>query len=121
MGSVARKVSPVLVLQPRRLFLLGLLAALVISYVGPVRGYRTRQAELRQQEIELRNLVKERDRIRERLAKSNTRAAIEARAREIGFIKPGEIQYRVEGLGPPSAPSSTKAAGGLGSWFPTVV
>lgn len=121
MGSFARKVSPHPVLQPRRLFLLGLLAALVISYVGPIRGFRTRQAELHQQELELRSLMKERDRIHDRLAKSNTPAAIEARAREIGFIKPGEVQYRIEDLGPAPDPDGTKGAGGLGSWFPTVL
>lgn len=111
---------PPLVFTPRRLFILGLVVALIVSYIGPVRGYRHHQAELRVQEQQLRDLTRQRDTIRAELAKSNTPAAIEARARELGYIKPGEVQYRITDLERPADAERARGDVGIWNWFPTV-
>ncbi len=98
--------------------MLGVFVALAISYVGPIRGYQSRKAELRSQQVVLTRLLKERDGLRAKVAGSQTKAAIEQRARELGFIKPGERQYRINNIEPD--PNTTRGAKGIGAWFPPV-
>jgi len=85
--------------------------ALVASYVGPVRNYRERQSELRSQELILKDLIAERDQVRARIAESNSPAVLEARARQLGYMKPGEIPFRVIGL------DAASGAGGIWDWI----
>lgn len=68
------------------------------SYLGPIRGYRQRQAELRGQEIALKELMVERDLLSARISEIKNPAVLEARARQLGYMKPGEIPFRVNGL-----------------------
>lgn len=71
--------------------------ALVVSYAGPIRGYRAKRADLRSQQIALRALITERDGLRQELRQIQKPAVMEARARELGFMKRGEVQYRITG------------------------
>ncbi len=104
--------------QTRRLFILGLLIALAVSYVGPVRGYQERKAELREQQRHLANLLRERNALRDRVSTRLTPDVVEQRARELGFIAPGERQYRIKGIDP--EPDTGGGPRGIGSWFPPV-
>jgi cell division protein FtsB len=104
--------------KTRRLFILGVLVAIAISYVGPIRGYRSHHAELREQQVTLGKLIKERDELRATVSAPQTPEAIEQRARELGFIKRGELLYRVRNLEPD--PSAGRGRRGIGSWFPPV-
>lgn len=91
----------------------------MVSYIGPIRGYQARKAELRAQEVTLTKLRHDRDRLRSELAGAQSRDAIEQRARELGYIKRGEQQYRVTNIEPPPD-SGGGGAKGIGAWFPPV-
>ena len=93
-------------LTPKRLFVLGIVVALAVSYFGSVRGYLAQRNDLARQQLALRELIDEREGIRSRLTSLQNPAVIEARARELGFTKPGEMALRVTGLdlAPPSRP-----------------
>lgn len=102
----------------RMLVIVGIIGALVISYVGPIRGYHSRMSELRDQQQNLNSLIKQRDALRDAVSGPQTVEVIEQRARELGFMRPDEIQYRVRKIDPdPAAQRGTK---GIGSWFPPV-
>ncbi len=73
-----------------------------------MRGYRERQAELRSQEVALKELIAQRDRARVRIRSIDNPAVLEARARQLGYMKPGEIPFRVTGL--------ESASGTTGIW-----
>jgi len=100
------------------LFIAGLLTAVLIGYVGPVRAYVDQRAELAEQQETLAELEAKRDRLKQ-LTKASERAdVLEAQAREQGLIKPGERAYVVRGL-PDDKPSRREASddGGLWGWI----
>ena len=66
----------------------------MVSYIGPVRGYQSRKTELRAQQVTLSKLLKERDALRAQVAGGQSKGSMEQRARELGFIKPGERQQK---------------------------
>lgn len=117
-GRVHRKAVSRAVRQTRRLFILGVLVALMVSYIGPVRGYQSRKTELRAQQVTLSKLLKERDALRAQVAGGQSKGSMEQRARELGFIKPGERQFRVTNVEPD--PTVTQGGKGIGSWLPPV-
>jgi len=97
-GARHSRTRPLRTRPLKRIFVLFVMIALVVSYVGPIRGYREKRAELRTQEIALQKLITERDGIRHALREVKNPAVMESRARELGFMKEGEVQYRVTGL-----------------------
>jgi cell division protein FtsB len=80
----------------------GLLTALMIGYVGPVKGYLDQRAELRDERGKLAMLVERRDAFRTQLAALGQDPVLEARARQLGLVRPGERAFLVRGeLDPP--------------------
>lgn len=88
-----------------------MIVALVVAYVGPLRAYRSRQAELHSQEIALQGLIAQRDQARTRISEVTNPAVREARARQLGYMKPGEIPFRVTGL------DAESGSGGIWEWI----
>jgi len=108
-------------LTPKRLFVLGIVIALAVSYLGSVRGYLEQRHELARQQIALRAMIDQREHIQARLAQLTNPSVVEARARELGYVMPGEIPLRVTGLERAAkqepAPSG---GGGFWGWLPDV-
>lgn len=103
------------------MFVLGLIVALAVSYLGSARGYLAQRHELGRQQVALGALRMERDTIHARLKSLDNPAVIEARARELGYTKPGEIPLRVTGLDlTPPAPVVNRHHGGFWDFLPNV-
>jgi hypothetical protein len=97
----------------------GLLTAVLLGYVGPVTGYLDQRAELGEERAELVDLEARRDAFREQIAQLGQAPVLEARARELGLVMPGERAFLVRGdLDPvPPAPPAADDDGGALSWF----
>lgn len=103
--------------------LLGILTAVLVSYVGPVRGYLAQRAELATQRAALADLREQRDMLRDQVTAISRDEVLERRARELGLALPGERTYVVRGLPPPAAaaaePEGDEGGGPFG-WVPFV-
>jgi len=104
----------------RRLIVAGVLTALLLGYAGPVKGYLDQRAELREERAKLERLQDQRASLRAQLAALNQDPVLEARARELGLVRPGERAFRVRGrLDPPPPPRDEGDDGGvLPDWLP---
>lgn len=102
----------------KRLLALGLLIGILGAYIGPVRSYMGAKADLRRHQEELAAAVEQRDHIAARLRALREPAVLEARARELGMVRPGEKPFIVRGLRatPPPAPP-TRERGGILGWL----
>jgi len=91
----------------------------VLGYVGPVSGYLSQRSELRQETARLKALERNRDSYRRQIADLNKTDVLEARARELGLIKPGERAFIVRGdLEPAAAPAKGDSGdGGPFGWL----
>ena len=69
--------------------------------------YFDQRAELRDETAKLVQLERERDSIKEQLAALDQPAVLEARARALGLIAPGERAFLVRGSLDPPAPAPT--------------
>jgi cell division protein FtsB len=78
--------------------LIGVVVAIAISYVGPVRGYISQREALRAQEGQLRALEARRDRLAEEVRALSTLPVLEQRARKLGMVRPGEHAFVIQGL-----------------------
>lgn len=95
--------------------------ALAVSYLGSARGYLAQRHELARQQAALGALRAERDGIHARLKSLDKPAVIEARARELGYIKVGELPLRVTGLeSAPRAAHVRRDPGGFWDFLPDV-
>ncbi len=103
-------------IRARRIIIAGLLTALILGYVGPVRGYLSQRAELRDESAKLAVLEQNRDQLKRQIAELNKADVLEARARAIGLIKPGERAFIVRGTLDPK-PASDPGGGGDGGPF----
>ena len=92
---------------------------MLLGYIGPVMGYLDQRAELRDETAKLTVLERERDGFKEQLAALDQPAILEARARALGLIQPGEKAYLVRGsLDPrPTAASGRDDGGGPFGWL----
>lgn len=91
---------------------------MLLGYIGPVMGYFDQRAELRDETAKLVRLQQERDSIREQLAALDQPAVLEARARALGLIEPGERAFLVRGaLDPPPAKAADGDDGGPLGWL----
>lgn len=97
----------------------GLLTAILLGYIGPVTGYLDQRAELREERAKLAELEARRDGFREQIAQLGQAPVLEARARELGLVLPGERAFLVRGdLDPsPSAPPDHADDGGPLGWL----
>ncbi|MCU0308264.1 MAG: septum formation initiator family protein [Thermoleophilia bacterium] len=95
-----------------RLLAIGVLIGILVAYVGPVREYLSAREELRRHQVQLTAAQQERDRIGARLRALREPAVLEARARELGMVRPGEKPFVVKGLPPAGArPAPAPPAG----------
>jgi hypothetical protein len=102
----------------RRIFVLGIVTALILGYVGPVRGYLAQRAELRDERAKLTTLERNRDEYRAQLAAIDTDSVLEVRARALGLVKPGERAFVVAGSLDPRKPKPhDDGAGGPFGWL----
>ncbi|HEX2503397.1 MAG TPA: septum formation initiator family protein [Miltoncostaeaceae bacterium] len=83
-----------------------MLTALLIGYVGPVRGYLEQRSELRDERAKLAVLEDRRDAFRAQLEALDTPDVLETRARELGLVMPGERAFLVRGELQPPPPES---------------
>ncbi len=87
------------------------------GYVGPVRGYLDQRAELRDEQGKLAMLEQRRDTLRTQLAALGQDPVLEARARQLGLVKPGERAFLVRGdLDPPPRVRERRGDEGPFSW-----
>ncbi len=95
---------------------------MLLGYIGPVSGYLNQRAELRDETSKLTVLQNERDTLKTQLAALDERPVLEARARALGLIEPGERAFLVRGdLDPaPAVPSSSHDGGGPFGWITAV-
>lgn len=95
--------------------------ALAVSYLGSARGYLAQRQELARQQVALGAMRAERDTIHGRLKSLDNPAVIEARARELGYTKVGELPLRVTGLElTPPAPVVRRDSGGFWDFLPDI-
>lgn len=108
-------------INARRIIILGLLTALLLGYVGPVSGYLAQRSELRDESAKLAVLEHNRTQLRRQIADLNKADVLEARARAIGLIKPGERAFIVRGdLAAPAAPPKAADDGGPLGWLTAI-
>jgi cell division protein FtsB len=81
-----------------RVALLCVLLVVVGLYVGPARKYWTARGEAREKHEQVLRLEAERDRLAERRKALTTPATLEAEARKLGYVMPGEKAYVIEDL-----------------------
>ncbi|HTI34343.1 MAG TPA: septum formation initiator family protein [Miltoncostaea sp.] len=92
-----------------------MLTALLLGYIGPVRGYLDQRSTLQQEQSRLQDLQHTRDALRTQIADLGQPAVLEARARELGLVEPGERAFVVRGdLDPTPAPEPQHDGGRLG-------
>ena len=95
----------------------GVLTALLLGYIGPVSGYLDQRATLRQEQARLHDLEHTRDALRTQIADLGQPAVLEARARELGLVEPGERAFVVRGDIDPKPPPEPKDDGGRLGWL----
>lgn len=81
-----------------RVALLLVLFGVMVLYVNPLRSYWSTMHESKQRNAEVQQLERDNARLRARRDALKDPASIEAEARRIGMVRPGERAYVVEGL-----------------------
>jgi septum formation initiator len=84
--------------------MMGVVVAIAVSYVGPVRGYMAQREALHGQEAQLRALEARRDRLAAEVRALATLPVLEQRARKLGMVRPGEHAFIIQGLEPRPGP-----------------
>lgn len=88
------------------------------GYIGPVMGYLDQRAELRDEQGKLASLEHRRDAYRTQLDALQQAPVLEARARELGMVRPGERAFIVRGDLDPAPPVAEHGGdGGLVGWL----
>lgn len=96
----------------------GILTAVMVGYIGPVKGYLDQRAELRDERGKLAMLEERRDVVRTQLAALGQDPVLEARARQLGLVMPGERAFLVRGdLDPPPPAEEGGGDGGPLGWL----
>ena len=81
-----------------RLIFAGILTAVILSYVGPVRAYLAQRAELAQESARLEVLEDRRETLQRQVRASDRAQFIERRARDLGLVRDGERAFLIQGL-----------------------
>ena len=97
----------------------GLLTAILLGYIGPVKGYIDQRSELGAERTRLAALEERRDRYRAQLTALGRPDVLEERARELGLVQPGERAFVVNGdlHPPPPEPEDDGDDGGPFGWL----
>jgi cell division protein FtsB len=75
-----------------------LLAAIVFSYVHPLRSYQAARGRVEERRAELAALERQNAQLEHRLALSGEDSFVEREARRVGLVRPGERLYIVKGV-----------------------
>lgn len=81
-----------------RAALLLVLGVIVLLYISPVTHWLEQSETAERQRSELRQLEREREELRQRIADLRGPEAIEREARRLGMVREGERAIMVEGL-----------------------
>ena len=81
-----------------RIALLLVLLGVLALYVNPLRSYWSTRQESAQRNSEVADLKRENEKLRARRDQLKDPRALEAEARRLGMVRPGERAYVVEGL-----------------------
>ncbi|MEO2057509.1 MAG: septum formation initiator family protein [Thermoleophilia bacterium] len=100
----------------KRLLIVGLIGGLVCAYVGPVRDYLRQKDQLRAEQLELIDARAVRDGLSRQIKALGRDDVLEARARELGMVRPGETPYAVRGIRKPDPPSKAPPDEPTGVW-----
>jgi cell division protein FtsB len=90
----------------------------LLGYIGPVNGYLSQRSELRAEQANLAVLEGRRDSLQRQLAALKRPDVLEARARDLGMVRPGERAIIVQGELDPPPPEPTHGDDGLLPWLP---
>lgn len=82
----------------RRWLGVGAICLVALLYYRPLRTYLETRRTLVQQAADVRSLNAERADLERRLADSATNSALVREARSLGFVKPGERLFIVQGI-----------------------
>lgn len=82
-----------------RVGLLLVLVGVVALYINPARSWLSTLSESKTRTAEVAALEKEHARLKKRKAELKDRHSLEAEARRLGMVRPGEKAYVVEGTG----------------------
>ena len=81
-----------------RVALLLVLLGVMVLYVNPLRSYWSTRGESKARSAEVQQLEADNARLRARRDALKDPASIEAEARRLGMLRPGERAYVIEGL-----------------------
>ena len=74
------------------------LAAILLAYIRPIRGYQAARARVAARQADVATLERENTRLEQRLALSGEDSFVEREARRIGLVRPGERLFIVKGV-----------------------
>ena len=86
------------------------------AYVGPVRDYMRQKEQLHAEQVELIKARKVRDDLSRKIKALGRADVLEARARELGMVRPGETPYAVRGIRKPAPPRKAPVDDSTGVW-----
>ncbi len=87
-----------------------------MAYIGPVRDYLAQKAQLHAEQVALITARETRDVLSAKIRALTEPRVLEARARELGMVRPGETPYAVRGITHPPPPSKPADDGSTGVW-----
>ncbi len=85
-------------ISPLRLLGLGVVCAIAVAYVQPVRAYLAAEGQVASRAAEKSALLERRAALERRLAETRTDAFVEREARRLGLVRPGERLFVVKGV-----------------------
>ena len=100
----------------KKLLIVGLFVGIALAYIGPVRDYLAQKEQLHAQQVALIKARQVRDGLSVKIRALKDPQVLEARARELGMVRPGETPYAVRGIKHPSPPPKVSTDGGGGVW-----
>lgn len=100
----------------KKLLIVGLIAGVALAYIGPVRDYLAQKEQLHAEQVALIKAREVRDGLSAKIRALKEPQVLEARARELGMVRPGETPYAVRGIKHPSPPPKAESDGGTGIW-----
>lgn len=100
----------------KKLLIVGLFVGIALAYIGPVRDYLAQKEQLHAQQVALIKARQVRDGLSVKIRALKEPQVLEARARELGMVRPGETPYAVRGIKHPSPPPKANTDGGGGVW-----
>jgi hypothetical protein len=81
-----------------RLLGVGVVCAIAVAYIQPVRAYLDAKSEVESHLAEKSTVLKRRAVLEERLAETRSDAFVEREARRLGLVRPGERLFVVRGV-----------------------